>query len=289
MQYHPDRNRKPEARARFLEVLEAYEYLTGERKPPSKGHAKNGKSEEESFEEIMRDLARKRAKEKYRERVREFRRQQAEEQSREFTRAIYILVSIIVMIGSFYVGSRLYNYLLITADPVETTATVFAIEPRRLHFRFEHEGTVYRQDAYASKTGTEMKAATGMPLFVGDKFVVRYNAGEPQYYTLFYDRVGPNTLQRYLNLVSFKLIDLYHTKWAALPYETKKHIAYCMAREIYQEYNIEGLSHVYYAETFFLENISHNSFSWFFFKNRPAFRRLEVRCTKDFLSAEDFP
>lgn len=282
MQYHPDRNRDRNAREKFLEILEAYEFLTGDGGQARARERSTTGNQEQNFEDIMREMAKKRAKEKYRERVREFRRRQAEEQSKEFTRAIYILVSIIVMSGSVYLGNKLYNYLVVLSNPVEQMASVYSISPRRVHLRYTYKDTVYLQSLYVSKTREEMKGNTGMPLFKGDKFVVRFNAKAPDHFMLFFDRVSPQTLKRYLGVTSFRLIEIYDRQWAGLDFDQKKYLASCIAAEIYRKFGIEGLSQVYYFNTFFLENTKHNSLSWFFFKQQSEYKHLVKACAKNY-------
>jgi hypothetical protein len=281
MQYHPDRNRDRNAREKFLEILEAYEFLIGGGATTRKKAPAEGQNAEQSFEDIMRDLAKKRAKEKYRERVREFRRRQAEEQNKEFIKAIYVLVSIIVLAGSVYLGNKLYNYLMVLSDPVERMASVYSISPRHVHIRYTHNDTLYLQSLYVSKTRDEMKGTTGMPLFKGDKFVVRFNASNPNHFMLFFNRVSPKTLQRYLGLATFRLIEIYEREWSMLNFDEKKYLASCVAGEIYRKFGLEGLSQVYYFDTFLLENTKHNSLSWFFFKQNGEYKQLLEHCTKN--------
>lgn len=275
MQYHPDRNRASDARHHFLEVLEAYEYLTGAANSNVK---RPENTPEQEFEDLMREVAQKKAKEKYRQRVREFRKRQAEEQSKEFIRAIYVLVAILVMVGAWYLTLCLRNYIIIVENPKENYATVVSVSPRRIDFMYANGEEVYRDHAYVWKSNDEMLSGSGMPIVRGDQFVIRFNAEQPEYFQLQYHHPSPRTMQRYLGLTIYKLMVLNEDKWAYLGFEDRKIIAMNMARETFKEFGIEGMSNIYFAETFFLENIQNNSFTWFLFKNSTKFKELSELC-----------
>jgi hypothetical protein len=280
MQYHPDRNRAPGARRRFLEVLEAYEYLIDNRQKPPK--QSSDQSAEKDFDEIMREMAQKRAREKYRERVREFRRKQAEEQSKEFIRAIYVLVTILVLTGSFYVGRQLYRYLIISMEPVETYATVVSVMPRRIDFTYSYNGNTYRNHLYVGKTKEEMTSRAGMPLHRGDAFVIRFNGERPDFFDVHFHRVSEETLQRYFGIVGFRLIMLNHENWSGYNFDERQQLASCIISQVYTREGVEGLSQIYHAENFFLENFNYNSLSWLFFSNGDSFKELVADCKSYF-------
>lgn len=275
MQFHPDRNRSSEARYHFMQVLEAYEYLSGRAK--STVH-RPANTPEKEFEDLMREMAQKKAKEKYRQRVKEFRRRQAEEQSKEFIKAIYVLVAIMVMLGTWYLSTRLHNYLAIAQNPQENYATVVSVAPRRIDFLYANGEEVYRNHAYVWKTKDEMRGGEGMPLARGDQFVIRYYKSNPEKFKLQYHRPSPRTMQRYLNLVTYKLMVLNRENWHNYNFDERKILAMSIARETYKKLGIKGLSQVYYADTFFLENIQNNSFTWFFFKNSKRYQELLELC-----------
>ncbi len=275
MQYHPDRNRAPDARQHFLEVLEAYEFLTGAARSSAK---RPENTPENEFEDLMREAAQKKAKEKYRQRVREFRKRQAEEQSKEFIRAIYVLVTILVMVGAWYLTSSLRNYLIIAQNPKEHYATVVSVSPRRIEFMYANGNDVYRNHAYVWKSKGEMRSGEGMPIAMGDQFVIRFNDDQPEYFKLLYHQPSPRTMQRYFGLTIYKLLVLNEEKWTHLGFEERKVLAMNMARETFKKFGIEGMSNIYFSDTFILENIQNNSFTWFVFKNSTDFKEISALC-----------
>lgn len=81
MKYHPDVNPTASAKNKFLEIIEAYEYLTGIRK--AKREKRMTATEMQNLYEIMKKVAEQRAKEKYKERVRQFKKEKEKKQAEE--------------------------------------------------------------------------------------------------------------------------------------------------------------------------------------------------------------
>ncbi|MDZ7846086.1 MAG: DnaJ domain-containing protein [Owenweeksia sp.] len=106
MKYHPDVNQSPDARRKFTEILEAYEYLSGMRRSKKRPISE---AEKERFQDIMQKVAEERAKARYRQRVREFRKRREEEQNLEYQKESLIFIALILVGVGIWQGYKFYR------------------------------------------------------------------------------------------------------------------------------------------------------------------------------------
>ncbi len=273
MKYHPDVNPGKEAKEKFMQILEAYEYLMGARQKP------RYKAEDiEKAREILVKWAQEQAKAKYRERVRKMRQEREKEQSRQYTRAIYLLIGLVVLYFSLRQGWTWYKNLRIDATPVYTTARVVGIAQNRVIYTFETEEGWVEYRKYVSNEGFTMLTDQGMPLVTGHEFELVYEMGNPDFHRLNYLRMSSETFNSYLVAVSRELEVWLSENESDMGDVQRKRTADCLTLLIFQEYQVEGLSEVLHRNTFFMENLGDNSISWFFMRKSKTFKELEMKC-----------
>lgn len=275
MKYHPDVNPLPDARQKFTEILEAYEYLTGIRKAHNHYFTT---TEEERFFELMRKLAEEKAKAKYRERVRQFRKQREEQQNREYQKGIIMFFAIIIIGLAGWQGYRFYFNLMINGDPVTTEAQVVGLGNKRVIYQFVVGDSIVQERAYVGRYGHNMLANNGMPLNVGDQFGLVYSANNPYYHKLNYQKVSQATMRRYLTLTSQELQSIYREEWQELDQSDQNIRALCMSLLIFQEYGFDGLGKVVFNEAHFLSNFFNNRISWYFMRRNEAYAEIYHSC-----------
>lgn len=278
MKYHPDVNPSPDARQKFTQILEAYEYLTGARKARKQHFSP---SQEERFYDVLRKAAEEKAKAQYRERVKQFRKQREEQQSKEYQKGIILFFAIIISGLAIWQAYHFYFNLMINGDPVYTEAQVVGIANKRVVYQFIAGDSIIQERAYVGRYGLEMLAGNGFPLRVGDQFGLVHSAADPSYHKLDYEKVSRQTMRRYLKMSSLELQELYGQEWKDLDDSDQKIRALCMSLLIFQEYGFEGLGTVVFNDAHLLSNFSNNGIRWYFMRKDEAFNRIYESCESD--------
>lgn len=278
MQYHPDRNPGPDAREKFTEVLEAYEYLTGVRQARQQRQSTTSESD---FYEQMRKQAEERAKAHYRQRVREFRKWKEEQQNLEYQKAIVILMGLLLVGLAVWQGGKFYTQLMINRQPVIVQAEVVGLSSNRMIYRFPVGDSVVEERTYVRNYKLTMIAGNGLPLKAGDRFSLTYNAGSPGFHEINFDKVAPQTMRRYLGMTARRLQIIYADEWDQLTEGEKNVRSTCLVLLIFKEFGFDGLSKVVFYDVSVLENLSHNTWTWHRLKNSEAYQALRASCEAD--------
>lgn len=279
MRYHPDRNPGPEAKKKFMEVLEAYEYLTGFRK--MKKGPRLSPDDLQKFYDLMQKAAEEKAKERYRERVRQFRKEQDKKQAAEFQKGIFVLIGIVVAAVSIWQGSKFYQNLVINRDPVVVQATVTGLAVKRMIYEFPIGDSLVEERLYVSNYGLDMLAENGMPLKPGDRFELIFSQSQPDYHKINFEKVSSETMRRYLQLAANSILKMYKEEWSDLSERDQKVRASCISLLVFEKYRFDGLSTIYFHKANPLENLSHNSWRWYFMQSGDQFENIRATCRAD--------
>lgn len=276
MRYHPDLNPGTESKTKFLEILEAYEYLMGIRQM----NQGKGLSYEDlqKFYELMKKAAEEKAKREYRQKVREFKREKERKQLLEYKRAAYILVAILVVSVAAWQGFRFYKGLVIDREPIIVEARVTGIGMKRMEYEFPTEDGIFKDHRYVSNNGIEMLSGNGMPLKTGDTFELVFARNKPSYHRVNFKKVSTETMARYFRMVTKRLMYLNYENWEGLSENEKQIRAACITTMVFSKHDFDGLSTIYFAEANVLENLSHNAMSWYFMKNSDEYAEILKVC-----------
>ena len=278
MKFHPDVNSSPNAKQKFTQILEAYEYLTGVRKARQREFTE---AEKERFYDLMRKVAEEKAKAKYRERVRQFRKQREEQQNREYQKGIIMFFAVIIAAVAIWQGYRFYYKLRLNQDPVITEMQVVGIGNKRVIYQFIASDSLIQDRRYVGRYGLNMLAGNGMPLKIGDRFELVHSASDPSYHEINYEKVSPATMRRYLEQTTRKLQDIYKVDWRSMGDSEQNVRALCMSLLIFKEYGFDGISNVFFYDASFLSNFSHNSIRWRFMNDDKAYSEIYESCEND--------
>ena len=278
MQYHPDVNPSPDARRKFTEVLEAYEYLTGIRNARGRHFSQR---ETQDFYDLMRKRAEERAKARYRERVRQFRKKREEQQNREYQKAILLLMGIALLAVAVWQGYGFYSNLVINRDPVVAEAEVVGLARNRMIYSFPVADSLYKDRQYVSNYQITMLTETGLPLRSGDKFRITYSQDNPSFHKIDFSRVSPATMQRYLELVSKRLQYIYLDEWQHLDKSEQNIRSLCMSMLVFEKFGYDGLSRILFFDVNFLDNLSHNNLTWYFMRKSDEYQEIKRSCEMD--------
>lgn len=279
MQYHPDR--KSGSKAKFLEIVEAYEVICGLRKIKEKEPSFSTQQAKDYYN-IIQKLAIEKAKAEFRQRAAKIKKQREEKQAKEFQRGIlYFLLVVALSLGGYFGYNWFYDYK-IDSNMASTKTTVTAIGINRVVYQFTANGERYQEEEYVHKSGYTMLADNGMPLKIGDEFSLSYNQNDPTYHRVEYSRMSENTLQRYIQMAKKSVRAIYSEKWMELDAAQKDIKAECVVLLVYDQFGLEGLAQLVFWDEALLENFQHNSLSWYFFSNDEKFREVEELCRVNF-------
>lgn len=275
LRYHPDLQTGNEER--FREIVEAYEVLTGARK----ARRQNPQYSEEQLAKIY-ELIQKAAKEKARqkafERAERIRRKKQEEQSKAYTKALNSLGVIIFLSLISFPAYKSWINFQINRSPAQGIAEVVGIEQNRVVYQFEGPDGVFQDRAYVRGVGLQMLADNGLPLKVGDSFVVRFNAQDPDWHLIDFQKISSQTFNRYLELASRAIYrsGINPLKGGGSIYELSE--ARCLALLLYNDLGLSAWAKCYFFDTNPLRNWKHNSLRWYFFSKTEAFQQRKADC-----------
>ncbi|WP_421753177.1 J domain-containing protein [Croceimicrobium sp.] len=275
LKYHPDLQSGNEDY--FKKIVEAYEMI---RSHIDSRSSRREMSPEElvRFYELLKAAAEEKAKQKAFARAARVRAKKIEDQNRAYSIAVYSLIGILVLAFFSYKSYFWFNDYQINRNPAETMAKVVGIENHRVVYTFEVEDEVYEERAYVKGSGVIMYASNGMPLKLGDEFVLRYRKDKPGYHDLNTYSVASHTFNRYIDLASAAILQYSYNKMEEEPDLIKKVEARCMAYLIYQKFGIEGLASCYHFDTHPFDHFKDNSLSWYFFWDKDEVKEIREAC-----------
>ncbi len=275
-QYHPDVNNSPDAKEKFLEILEAYEMVIGIRKarvkaqsdyPPkhSAPHAKPKMSDKE-FHDLQERVAKEKAKERARARYVKYKKQKELEQSKSFSKGVLGFLILVGLIAVSIYGNKLFIIWKVSQDPFLLEARVIELGTKQMVYQYEYNGHVYTDGNFVRSHGLEMIAKNGMPIKIGDGFQLTINKEDPSYKLIDFEKVSVRTLDRYFKVCRNKVLNLMEEEWSDLNERERFARSSCLVSLVFEKDRISGLSNIYYHNANPLENIIDNKISWFFYE-----------------------
>lgn len=276
LKYHPDVNSSEEAKSRFIQILEAYEYLTKPSNPPPKKRIT--KNEAEKIKDLIKKAAEHEEKKRKFERAKRIREKKEKEQARQYTLGFYTLIGIVIAFFSIKSAYNWHYQLTIDRDPITTIARVTGIGQNRMVYSFDLGDATFQDEIYVSGSGMVMLAENGFPLEINDEFELVYNRDKPSYNRINFEKMSPEVMNRYLFLTSTKLQKVFEEDWADNSEMARKRSADCLTLLLFEAFEIEGISKAYNSENSFISDFSNNSMSWYFFKRKDRFQNLKLQC-----------
>ncbi len=264
LKYHPDKNNDGGSDSRFLEISEAYEMIMS---PKSINFEKKTKEQQQKHREEELKKARARAKENLRKRYNDLKRQEEKEQSKQYLIGAYIFVSIVMLIivsySSYYAWFN--NQAYANSDTVMGSITF--VDYRSFNIKFKTAERLYDLNKNGNRSFEDLNGENGMPLEVGEEFLVVYNKQNPEYFDVLYEPLTKQTFRIYEQITTAKIE--YYLK--ENNYKFEEYRANCMFHLLYKEFGVDGLAHMYFFNEPLIENTDHNSWKFKSFSNQQAF------------------
>ena len=244
-QHHPDMNPGEGSRERFLEIVEAYEVLMGERNPQPKRAPVD--------HDAIRRRAREEAMRKARMRYAEFLRQQEKEQGEAYGRALIWVVVGAAAILTFLALRGPFNAWRIAVNPYQTSCRVTSFGYREATIRYEVDGAPYTATVALRRSFLETLSGNGMPIRSNHTFALRCRRDDPTLFEVMWEYPGRETVQAYLRATAVRLPEAF-PEWGLNDDQ-----ATCMAVETLEEQGIDGLAVLFFFDESALENYRHNA------------------------------
>jgi len=262
--FHPDKNKSEGSDTRFLEISEAYEMLMS---PISKNFKKQSKEQQKKQREDELKKARERAKENLRKRYNDLKKQEEKEQSKQYVIGIYIFVSIVLLIivsySSYYAWFN--NQAYANSDTVLGHVTF--VDYRSFNIKFQTAEKLYDLNKNGDRSFEDLNGKNGMPLEIGEEFLVVYNKKQPEYFDVLYKPLTRQTFRIYEQITTAKI-----EMW--LKENNHKYDEYranCMFHLLFKEFGVDGIAHMYFYNEPLIENTKHNSWNFESFRNQQVF------------------
>lgn len=148
----------------------------------------------------------------------------------------------------------------------ETHARVLMSEDgtdKKVQYFFVVDGKPYTVETPYLENESPILLKTGMPLEVGDEFLVRYLPGNPLLHNIDYDRPSPGTLEAYRN----RAIATFREEF---PQQSRQYTR-CLADVAFAEQGIQGYAKMYYSSLTDKENQGFNAEAFEKMRNEDSF------------------
>lgn len=282
MKYHPDINPGNAAKTKFIEIVNAYEYLINQSSSGSTSNkeSRNNASKEdiEKIKDLLQKVAEEKKKKKRHERAKRVREQKAKDQQKQFTQAIYVLFGLVLLYFTISKSYHWYVNWVIDSDAVVSNVRVDAIGQNKMKYSFIANGEKINEVQYVSGSHLVMRADNGLPLRIGDEFEIVFNKNRPNYHRINFEKVSASTLNFYFNKISSKFKKIYAEDWKDLTEIEIKRNADCLTLLTFDKFHFKGLARVLHYDYSILDNFSNNQITWYFFKDKEEYVKLNKQC-----------
>jgi hypothetical protein len=178
-----------------------------------------------------------------------------------------------------------YNEYQLSTNGIETVATITIVsrsgvrdpvEINNIEFEFNYNDSVVKGYTIAKTNNNYALTNIGMPLLIGDEFIVKYVKDNPKIYELKFNKPTKKTIESYINNTTKTLISLniYATS------KEQKSQCDCLSKNILRKYGINGLATIFFNNELIIENILHNSITFKNFINKKKVQELVKLCEK---------
>jgi len=262
-QRHPDSGG---TEAAFQELGAAVEYVL---RALALVDATVEKTQRRSAETVA--LAEKRAK----MRAEMLKRRAEEDRKRNIqaTWGISVILVIIVLFGVGMVIQPRFIHWMVEKERVERMATVLSTGPdRSFTIGWKYQGKSYTELLNGRFIdGKWLVGPAGMPMIKGGKYIVSFNARNPNYFELKDKYIDPETADRYFSLVKYPLA-------AALDLMDSDPDVVCIYWSVLDEFGVDGVAHLFFGALPMRKNWKHNERSFQALKESETFQKLYRSC-----------
>ena len=189
------------------------------------------------------------------------------------TWGISVILVVIVLFGIGMVIQPRFIHWMVEKERVERMATVLSTGPDRSYtIGWEYQGESYSEILNGRFIdGKWLVGPAGMPMIKGGKYIVSFNARNPNYFELKDKYIDPETAERYFSLVKYPLA-------AALDLPDSDPDVVCIYWSVLDEFGVDGVAHLFFGGLPMRKNWKHNERSFQALKESETFQKLYRSC-----------
>ena len=189
------------------------------------------------------------------------------------TWGISVILVVIVLFGIGMVIQPRFIHWMVEKERVERMATVLSTGPDRSYtIGWEYQGESYSEILNGRFIdGKWLVGPAGMPMIKGGKYIVSFNARNPNYFELKDKYIDPETADRYFSLVKYPLA-------AALDLPDSDADVVCIYWSVLDEFGVDGVAHLFFGGLPMRKNWKHNERSFQALKESETFQKLYRSC-----------
>jgi hypothetical protein len=166
-----------------------------------------------------------------------------------------------------------FIHWMVEKERVERMATVIGTGPDRSYtISWNYQGQSFTEVLNGRFIdGKWLVGPAGMPMIKGGKYIVSFNARNPNYFELKDKYIDPETADRYFSLVKYPLA-------AALDLPDTDPGVVCTYWSVLDEFGVDGVAHLFFGALPMRKNWKHNERSFQALKESETFQKLYRSC-----------
>ena len=183
------------------------------------------------------------------------------------------LIAVLAAAGLWFMAQTKINYWMIERQRVERMAEVIRLDNYRSYtIEWTYNGQRFEKDINGRFIdGTWIVGPAGMPMLPGAKFVVAFNAENPNYYELLDEYIHTETAEIYFAMTKQTLANYMGTL------DSDPDVV-CLYWALLDEYGVDGIAHLHFRELPMRKNWSHNERTFNALAESPRFQELYRSC-----------
>ncbi len=183
------------------------------------------------------------------------------------------LVVVFAVVGLWFLAQPKINHWMIERNRVERMAEVIRLDNQRTYtIAWTYNGQRFEKDINGRFIdGSWIIGPAGMPMLPGAKFVVAFNAENPNYYELLDQYIHTETAEVYFSMVKTTLAEYMGTI-------NRDPDVVCLYWALLDEYGVDGIAHVHFRDLPMRKNWSHNERTFKTLAESPRFQELYRSC-----------
>jgi len=183
------------------------------------------------------------------------------------------LVVVLAVAGLWFMAQPKINHWMIERNRVERMAEVIRLDNHRTYtIEWTYNGKRFEKDINGRFIdGSWIVGPAGMPMLPGAKFVVAFNAENPNYYELLDQYIHTETAEIYFAMTKQTLANYMGTL------DGDPDVV-CLYWALLDEYSVEGIAHLHFRELPMRKNWSHNERTFNALAESPRFQELYRSC-----------
>ena len=183
------------------------------------------------------------------------------------------LVVVLAVVGLWFMAQPKINHWMIERNRVERMAEVIRLDNQRTYtIEWTYKGKRFEKDINGRFIdGSWIVGPAGMPMLPGAKFVVAFNAENPNYYELLDQYIHTETAEIYFAMTKQTLANYMGTL------DGDPDVV-CLYWALLDEYGVDGIAHLHFRELPMRKNWSHNERTFNALAESPRFQELYRSC-----------